>query len=119
VNYAKASELAELVKRRQARAAAVRARRLRVAPRAALLSERGTVAIDVRTNTLLVSDTSRSLENIRRLVQTLDIPIARSSIETRVVIVNDDYSRGPRRAVRRDDRKGQRGERHHLDDGQG
>jgi len=47
----------------------------------------------VRTNTLLVSDTARSLENIRRLVTTLDIPVRQVSIETRVVIVNDDYSR--------------------------
>jgi type IV pilus assembly protein PilQ len=58
-----------------------------------LISERGSVAIDVRTNTLLVSDTARSLENIRRLVTTLDIPVRQVSIETRVVIVNDDYSR--------------------------
>jgi type IV pilus assembly protein PilQ len=78
VNYAKASELAELI---------------RGEGENSILSERGSVAIDVRTNTLLVSDTGRSLENIRRLVTTLDIPVRQVSIETRVVIVNDDYSR--------------------------
>jgi len=78
VNYAKASELATLIKGENMNS---------------LLSERGSVAIDVRTNTLLVSDTARSLENIRRLVTTLDIPVRQVSIETRVVIVNDDYSR--------------------------
>jgi type IV pilus assembly protein PilQ len=78
VNYAKAAELAELI---------------RGEGENSILSERGTVAIDVRTNTLLVSDTQRSLENIRRLVTTLDIPVRQVSIETRVVIVNDDYSR--------------------------
>lgn len=78
VNYAKAAELATLIKGDGMNS---------------LMSERGSVAIDVRTNTLLVSDTGRSLENIRRLVTTLDIPVRQVSIETRVVIVNDDYSR--------------------------
>jgi type IV pilus assembly protein PilQ len=78
VNYAKAAELAELIRGEDTNS---------------ILSERGSVAIDARTNTLLVSDTGRSLENIRRLVTTLDIPVRQVSIETRVVIVNDDYSR--------------------------
>jgi type IV pilus assembly protein PilQ len=42
---------------------------------------------------LLVNDTSGSLANIRRLVTTLDIPVRQVLIESRVVIVNDDYSR--------------------------
>ncbi len=58
-----------------------------------LLSERGSVAIDERTNTLLVNDTAGSLANVRRLVTTLDIPVRQVLIESRVVIVNDDYSR--------------------------
>jgi type IV pilus assembly protein PilQ len=78
VNYAKAAELAEL---------------LQGEGENSIMSERGTVAIDARTNTLLVSDVARSLENIRRLVTTLDIPVRQVSIETRVVIVNDNYSR--------------------------
>ncbi len=78
VNYAKASELANLMKGTGGKS---------------LLSARGSVAIDARTNTLLVSDTASSLENIRRLVTTLDIPVRQVTIETRVVIVNDDYSR--------------------------
>jgi type IV pilus assembly protein PilQ len=79
VNYAKASELAELIEGGGGGNA--------------LLSERGSVAIHAPTNTLLVNDTSSSLASIRRLVTTLDIPIRQVSIETRVVIVNDDYSR--------------------------
>jgi type IV pilus assembly protein PilQ len=79
VNYAKASDLAELIRGSGGGNA--------------LLSPRGTVAIDTRTNTLLVQDTTASLEAIRRLVTTLDVPVRQVSIETRVVIVNDDYSR--------------------------
>ena len=82
VNYAKAAELAELIRGGNTGGMTN-----------GLISDRGSVAIDVRTNTLLVSDTARSLENIRRLVTTLDIPVRQVSIETRVVIVNDDYSR--------------------------
>jgi type IV pilus assembly protein PilQ len=78
VNYAKASELATLIEGEGGNT---------------LLSERGTVAIDERTNTLLVNDTSSSLANVRRLVTTLDIPVRQVLIESRVVIVNDDYSR--------------------------
>jgi type IV pilus assembly protein PilQ len=78
VNYAKAAELATLIQG---------------AGMNTLLSERGSVAIDERTNTLLVNDTASSLGNVRRLVTTLDIPVRQVLIESRVVIVNDDYSR--------------------------
>src|SRR6185436_2122305 len=54
---------------------------------------RGAVAVDERTNTLLLQDTSDRLADIRRLVATLDIPIRQVLIEARIVIVNDDFSR--------------------------
>lgn len=78
INYAKASDLAALIKSGQNNS---------------LLSERGSVAIDERTNTLLLQDTSERLSDIRRLVSTLDIPVRQVLIEARIVIVNDDYSR--------------------------
>jgi type IV pilus assembly protein PilQ len=78
INYAKASDLAALIKSGQ---------------NSSLLSERGSVAIDERTNTLLLQDTSERLADIRRLVSTLDIPVRQVLIEARIVIVNDDYSR--------------------------
>lgn len=79
VNYAKAADLAELLSSGEGQNS--------------LLSERGTVSIDDRTNTLLVQDTAARLQDIRRLVQTLDIPIRQVLIESRIVIVNDDLSR--------------------------
>ena len=78
INYAKASDLAALIKSGQ---------------NSSLLSDRGSVAIDERTNTLLLQDTSERLGDIRRLVSTLDIPVRQVLIEARIVIVNDDYSR--------------------------
>jgi len=82
VNYAKAGELADLIRGSGGQGGGNR-----------LISDRGSVAIDIRTNTLLVQDTASSLANVRRLVTTLDIPVRQVQIETRVVIVNDDYSR--------------------------
>jgi type IV pilus assembly protein PilQ len=78
VNYAKASDLAALIKS---------------GGNNSLMSERGSVSIDERTNTLLLQDTSERLSDVRRLVSTLDIPVRQVMIEARIVIVNDDYSR--------------------------
>ncbi len=78
VNYAKAADLAELISTEGGNS---------------LLSERGSIAVDDRTNTLLVQDTAERLQNIRRMVRTLDIPIKQVLIESRIVIVNDDFSR--------------------------
>lgn len=78
VNYAKASDLAALIKSQG---------------KSSLLSERGSISIDDRTNTLLLQDTADRLADIRRLVATLDIPVKQVLIEARIVIVNDDFSR--------------------------
>jgi type IV pilus assembly protein PilQ len=78
VNYAKAADLANLIKAKQGNS---------------ILSSRGSVAIDERTNTLLLQDTADRLTDIRRLVATLDIPVRQVLIESRIVIVNDDFSR--------------------------
>ena len=81
VNYAKAADLATLIGGDGGGGSN------------ALLSGRGTVGIDERTNTLLVRDTAENLQNIRRLVRTLDIPIRQVLIEARIVVVNDDFSK--------------------------
>jgi type IV pilus assembly protein PilQ len=78
VNYAKAGDLAELISADAGNS---------------LLSDRGSIAVDDRTNTLLVQDTAERLQNIRRMVRTLDIPIKQVLIESRIVVVNDDFSR--------------------------
>ena len=78
VNYAKAGDLAALIKSGNNNS---------------LLSQRGSVSIDERTNTLLLQDTSDRLADIRRLVATLDIPVRQVRIEARVVIVSDQFSR--------------------------
>ena len=58
-----------------------------------ILSDRGRVNIDERTNTLLIRETREVIENVRALVAQLDIPVKQVLIESRIVIANNDYSR--------------------------
>ncbi|HED16683.1 MAG TPA: type IV pilus secretin PilQ [Gammaproteobacteria bacterium] len=58
-----------------------------------LLSPRGSITVDGRTNTLLIQDTSDRLADIREVISRLDIPVRQVLIESRIVIANDDFSR--------------------------
>jgi type IV pilus assembly protein PilQ len=78
INYAKASDIAGLLKASAGNS---------------VLSERGSVAVDSRTNMLLISDTADRITDVRKLVASLDIPVRQVLIETRIVIVNDDFTR--------------------------
>ncbi|TLZ02413.1 MAG: type IV pilus secretin PilQ family protein, partial [Gammaproteobacteria bacterium] len=77
VNYAKAQDMAALIKTQTN----------------SLLSARGSVAVDERTNTLLLQDTAERLADVRRLVATLDIPVRQVLIEARIVVVSNDFQR--------------------------
>jgi len=77
VNYAKAADLADLL----------------ALTDNAILSPRGSVSVDERTNTLLVKDINSSLLNVRTLLAELDIAVRQVLIESRVVIANDDFSK--------------------------
>ena len=58
-----------------------------------LMTDRGNVSVDDRTNTLVVTATRDQVEIIRRLVQRLDVPTRQVLIETRVVIADDGFRR--------------------------
>jgi type IV pilus assembly protein PilQ len=77
VNYAKASDFANIMRNKQN----------------SILSERGSVTIDERTNTLLVLETRDKIAEIRALVQKLDIPVRQVLIESRIVIANDNFEK--------------------------
>lgn len=77
VNYAKAADLANLLS----------------VGETSLLSERGRVTVDERTNTLIVLDTREKLAEVRRLVERLDVPVRQVLIESRIVIASDDFRR--------------------------
>lgn len=58
-----------------------------------LLSDRGTVTVDERTNTLIVKDVANSIENIRTLIGKIDIPVRQVMIEARIVSATDSFSK--------------------------
>lgn len=58
-----------------------------------LLSNRGTVTIDNRTNTLIIKDVADSIENIRELIAKIDIPVRQVMIEARIVSATDGFSK--------------------------
>jgi type IV pilus secretin PilQ/predicted competence protein len=77
VHYAQASELAKLLEGAQSH----------------LLSPRGSLRVDERTNTLLIRDTEAQLEDIRTALQELDRPAQQVLIESRIVIASDDFTK--------------------------
>jgi len=58
-----------------------------------LLSNRGTVTVDERTNTLIVKDVATSIENIHKLISKIDIPVRQVMIEARIVSASDTFSK--------------------------
>ena len=58
-----------------------------------LLSNRGTVTVDERTNTLIIKDVAESIENIHKLIGKIDIPVRQVMIEARIVSAPDSFSK--------------------------
>lgn len=77
VNYANAADLIQLIRAEENN----------------LLSERGNVAIDARTNTLIVQDVASSLASIRDLIEELDVPVRQVLIESRIVNADETFSK--------------------------
>ena len=103
INYAKAVDIAKLLETRQITTGQASANLGQINGKAkaekeqaevkGLLSSRGSVTADERTNTLLVQETAEKLEEIRQLVVRLDIPVRQVMIESRVVIATDNFAR--------------------------
>jgi type IV pilus assembly protein PilQ len=58
-----------------------------------LISKRGSVAVDPRTNQLFVQDTAARLEDVRRMLQRIDVAVPQVLIEARIVEASDKFSR--------------------------
>lgn len=89
VNYAKAENIAAVLTASQSEAPEDG---VSASANEGLLSDRGSVSIDDRTNTVLVTDTAESLEKIHALIAKLDVPVRQVLIESRVVIATDDFN---------------------------
>ena len=79
VNYAKAADLAKLFQS--------------VTGLEGSTDERGSVAVDDRTNNIIAYQTGERLEELRRIVAQLDVPVRQVMIEARIVEANVDYDK--------------------------
>ncbi|MCH2189460.1 MAG: type IV pilus secretin PilQ [Gammaproteobacteria bacterium] len=105
INYAKASDIAAVVKSVKVVAQGNIASDTQIPDSAAgafnatetdknsLLSPRGSVTVDERTNTLLVQDVAEYIADLREVISRLDKPVRQVLIETRIVEANDNFSR--------------------------
>ena len=76
INYAKAADMANLIR-----------------TEGSLLSSRGTITMDERTNTLIVQDTEKKLDEIKEVITILDVPVRQVLIEARVVIASTNVAK--------------------------
>ncbi|GAB7224177.1 type IV pilus secretin PilQ family protein [Vibrio owensii] len=74
VNFAKASDIAEMINGDG---------------NISMLSERGSMTIDERTNSLLIRELPENIEVIREIIESLDIPVKQVQIEARIVTINE------------------------------
>ncbi|WP_043157188.1 type IV pilus secretin PilQ [Aeromonas diversa] len=92
VNYAKAAEVAALLSSESTK----------------LLSNRGAVSVDERTNLLVIKDTAEVIDSVKRMLEMLDIPVRQVVIEARMVTIDDglDEALGVRWGVTKNDGHG-------------
>ena len=79
VNYAKAADIARLFQS--------------VTNNGGVAEERGSIAVDDRTNNIIAYQTQERLDELRRIVAQLDIPVRQVMIEARIVEANVDYDK--------------------------
>ena len=58
-----------------------------------LLSSRGTISADARTNTLIINDTAQNIDKVRKMVDLLDIPVKQVMVEARIVRASTEFSK--------------------------
>jgi type IV pilus assembly protein PilQ len=62
-------------------------------PNQRILSKRGSAVVDARTNTVFVQDTPTRLEEVRKLIRKVDVPVRQVMIESRIVEATDTFGR--------------------------
>lgn len=80
VSYASATELYELFNASETTGGSV-------------VSDRGSVIVDERTNSIILTDTADRLEEFRRVIGQLDVPVRQVLIESRIVAANANYTK--------------------------
>ena len=66
---------------------------LLTSPNQKVLSKRGSAVVDARTNTVFVQDVPTRLEEVRKLIAQIDVPVRQVMIEARIVEASDQFSK--------------------------
>ena len=74
INFAKATDIADMIGGEGA---------------VSMLSDRGSITIDERTNSLLIRELEENITVIRGIIESLDIPVKQVQIEARIVTVTE------------------------------
>jgi len=93
LNYAKAQDVLTLISQGSGSSRSSNENSNRADDNNTLLSNRGTVTVDERTNTLIIKDVADSIENIHKLISKIDIPVRQVMIEARIVSATDSFSK--------------------------
>jgi type IV pilus assembly protein PilQ len=94
LNYLKAQDFSAMIStNRQQQFGAGAGQTATTGGQGSILSKRGVAIVDPRTNILIVSDTAARLEEVRKLLRQLDVPIRQVTIESRIVVADDKFSR--------------------------
>jgi type IV pilus assembly protein PilQ len=94
LNYLKAQDFTNMISsNRQQAVGAGAGQTPTTGGQGSILSKRGVAIVDPRTNILIVSDTAGRLDEVRRLIRQLDVPIRQVTIESRIVVADDKFSR--------------------------
>jgi len=78
INYAKADDIAQLLRTQEGAVG--------------YITERGSITVDARTNTLIINDVPDALRRVRELIDRLDTPVKQVLIETRIVVATDNFA---------------------------
>ena len=102
LNYAVATDIAALIEKTATKNNADTAENVALAKEqlnvnvgnaGSLLSPRGSISVDNRTNTVIINDTPQKIRLIQSLVKKLDIPVRQVMVEAKIVHANDDFSK--------------------------
>jgi len=93
LSYQKGADVALLLRGGGSAGAAAPAAGATSAASASMLSKRGSVVVDQRTNTIFVKDTPTVLEEVRKLIKQIDVPVRQVMIEARFVEAKEDFNR--------------------------
>ncbi|WP_180191215.1 type IV pilus secretin PilQ family protein [Acinetobacter sp. YH01006] len=88
LNYAKAADIEKLITQNKGASSGSSA-----GDKESLLSSRGSISVDARTNTLIISDTQQFIDKIKNMVDLLDIQVKQVMVEARIVTAERNFSR--------------------------